>query len=154
MAHFGQLVFQRYEHHNKRLSIRSLIDFDWKLLFLSVLRIFSYKYCLLIVVLFRKSLTQRWLNLSKAQSNYVMKPTTLVHKCTIPINTRFPVVKKLNFKNFQLTKSREDLCSLCQDILKSRVKYDLNIPKRSDTVNNVTEHVTKIIVQTLSTLSG
>ena len=131
-TNFAPLVFQRYE-------------------ILSVLRIFSYKYCLLIVVLFRKSLTQRWLNLSKAQSNNVMKPTTLVHKWTIPINTRFSVVKELNFKNFELTKSREDLCSLCQDILKSRVKYDLNIPKRSDTVQI---NVTKRIFQILSSLSG
>ena len=41
------------------------------------------------LTLLLKSLTQPWLNLYEAQSNYVVKPTVLVRKYTTEVNTRF-----------------------------------------------------------------
>ena len=105
---FGPVVFEFMiirisGYFSRKIGLKVKIRFMRKLVILSVLRIFSYNYCLLIVAVcvavcgillvwvrffvatifkfFRKSLTQTWLNLSEVQS---VQPTTLVQKPPIP----------------------------------------------------------------------
>ena len=42
---------------------------------------------------FRKSQTQSWHNLPKVQSNDVVQPTTLVHKCAISVGNTFSALR-------------------------------------------------------------
>ena len=83
------------------LNLKVREDFGWSLLFLRVpTRVFHkttrslsaqvQSFLVTSLKFFRKSLTQTCLNLSDAQSNDVLQPTTIGLKCAVPVvNTCF-----------------------------------------------------------------
>ena len=91
---------------------------------------------LTIFYFFRKSLNQTWLNLSKAQSNDVVQPTTLVQKCTIDYRLLYSEktylcydlkAKFLIDNNFQAAAANDSLLFETFEIISKEVESNIKV---------------------------